>query len=190
MNAVVIDVALGAKQRGMPVIAVVSFDHSGKSASRHSSGQKLIELADIAIDNCTPAGDAMVSIDGSLLSPRTSAASGLDSMVIGESEIQGQVKRAYELALVEGATGPISNRLFREALAAGKQVRHETRLGGGRSVAAVAVEAAQSALGDLADRRVLVIGAGTQGELTAAALSRRGVATVFIANRHCVGWGS
>ena len=64
VNAVVIDVALGAQQRGMPVIAVVSFDHAGRSASRHSSGKKLADVADVAIDNCTPAGDAMVSIEG------------------------------------------------------------------------------------------------------------------------------
>src|SRR3954465_14413884 len=55
-----------------------------------------------------------------------SVGAGLDSMIIGEAEVQGQVKRAYELALVEGVTGPMSNRLFRDALPAGKRPRTET----------------------------------------------------------------
>jgi glutamyl-tRNA reductase len=113
-----------------------------------------------------------------------SVAAGLDSMIVGEAEIQGQVKRAYELALVEGATGPIGNRLFRSALAAGKRVRTETRVSRSRvSVSSVAVELAGAMLGDLATRRVLVIGAGENAELTAQALRDRGVHTVFVANR-------
>jgi glutamyl-tRNA reductase len=113
-----------------------------------------------------------------------SVAAGLDSMIVGEAEVQGQVKRAYELALVEGATGPISNRLFRDALAAGKRVRAETALGRSRvSVSSVAVDLARDVLGDLETRRVLVIGAGENGELTAKALADRGVRTVFVANR-------
>ena len=109
---------------------------------------------------------------------------GLDSMILGEAEIQGQVKRAYELALVEGATGPILNRLFRGALAAGKRARTETAVSEkGVSISSVAVELAQRTLGDLAQRRVLVIGAGETAELTARALMARGVETVFIANR-------
>ena len=112
-------------------------------------------------------------------------AAGLDSMIVGEAEIQGQVKRAYELALVEGSTGPITNRLFREALAAGKRARSETGVGRSRiSVSSVAVELAAEMLGDLSTRRVLVIGAGENGELTAKALRERGVHTVFVANRH------
>ena len=112
-------------------------------------------------------------------------ASGLDSMIVGEAEVQGQVKRAYELALVEGATGPISNRLFREALATGKRVRTDTGVSRSRvSVSSVAVELAADMLGDLSQRRVLVVGAGENGELTARALREHGVETVFVANRH------
>jgi glutamyl-tRNA reductase len=110
---------------------------------------------------------------------------GLDSMIVGEAEIQGQVKRAYELALVEGATGPILNRLFRGALAAGGRARNETAIGErGVSIPSVAVEVAQRALGDLSERKVLMIGAGATAELVARALVARGVATVFVANRH------
>ena len=111
-------------------------------------------------------------------------AAGLDSMILGEAEIQGQVKRAYELALVEGATGAILNRLFRGALAAGKRVRGETRIGeGGISVPSAAVQLATRTLGDLTGRHVLLIGAGETAELTARALTARGVETVFVANR-------
>ncbi|HEV7770279.1 MAG TPA: glutamyl-tRNA reductase [Solirubrobacterales bacterium] len=110
---------------------------------------------------------------------------GLDSMIVGEAEIQGQVKRAYELALVEGATGPILNRLFRGALAAGGRARAETGISEkGVSIPSVAVELARRALGDLAERRVLVVGAGETAELVARALVARGVSTVFVANRH------
>ncbi len=111
-------------------------------------------------------------------------AAGLDSMILGEAEIQGQVKRAYELALIEGASGAILNRLLRGALSAGKRVRAETRIGaGGVSVASAAVELAAHALGDLGGRRALLVGAGDTAELAARALASRGVATVFVANR-------
>jgi glutamyl-tRNA reductase len=110
---------------------------------------------------------------------------GLDSMILGEAEIQGQVKRAYELALVEGATGPILNRLFRAALAAGGRARQETAISeAGVSIPSVAVDLARRALGDLTQRRVLVVGAGETAELVAKALVARGVETVFVANRH------
>jgi glutamyl-tRNA reductase len=110
---------------------------------------------------------------------------GLDAMVVGETEIQGQVKRAYELALAEGTTSAIMNRLFREALAAGKRIRTETAIALGQvSVSSVAVRLAQDTLGDLSGRRVVIVGAGETGELTAKALVEAGVTSVFVANRH------
>jgi glutamyl-tRNA reductase len=110
--------------------------------------------------------------------------SGLESMIVGEAEVQGQVKRAYETALAARTTGPLTNKLFRAALATGKRVRTETAIGaGGASIASVAVEAARSALGELASRHVLIIGAGETAELTAQALTQQGVSTMFVANR-------
>ena len=64
VNSVVIDVALGARRRGMPVIAVVSLAHCQASAPRHSSGKRLPDIADVTIDNCSPAGDALVRVPG------------------------------------------------------------------------------------------------------------------------------
>jgi len=111
--------------------------------------------------------------------------SGLESMILGEAEIQGQVKRAYEAALAAGVTGPTINRLFNAALTTGKRVRSETAIGSTRvSVPSVAVDLARTVLGDLAERHVVIIGAGETSELTARALAEQGVSTVFVANRH------
>jgi glutamyl-tRNA reductase len=110
---------------------------------------------------------------------------GLDSMIVGEAEVQGQVKRAYESALDAGTTGPMTNRLFAAALQAGKRVRSETGIGRERaSVSTVAVDLARAVVGDLASRSVIIIGAGETAELTARALAAQGVRTVFVANRH------
>jgi glutamyl-tRNA reductase len=110
---------------------------------------------------------------------------GLDSMIVGEAEVQGQVKRAYEAALEAGTTGPMTNRLFGAALQAGKRVRSETGIGRERvSVSTVAVDLARDVVGDLAARSVVIIGAGETAELTAQALASQGVRTVFVANRH------
>ena len=111
--------------------------------------------------------------------------SGLESMIVGEAEVQGQVKRAYEAALEAGTTGPMTNRLFTAALQTGKRVRTETAIGAGRvSVSTVAVDLARDTVGDLRDREVLIIGAGETSELTAQALADQGVQTIFVANRH------
>ncbi|WP_081685480.1 glutamyl-tRNA reductase [Candidatus Solirubrobacter pratensis] len=111
--------------------------------------------------------------------------SGLESMIIGEAEIQGQVKRAYERALHARTTGPLANKLFRAALATGKRVRTQTTISTGHaSVASVAVDAARDAVGPLAERHVAIVGAGETAELTARAFHAQGVSTMFVANRH------
>jgi glutamyl-tRNA reductase len=110
---------------------------------------------------------------------------GLESMIVGEAEIQGQVKRSYEAAMSAGCTGPLSNRLFAAALSTGKRVRSETEIGASRvSIPSVAVDLALSMLGGLQDRHVVVLGAGETSELTARALAEQGAGTFFVANRH------
>jgi glutamyl-tRNA reductase len=110
---------------------------------------------------------------------------GLESMIVGEAEIQGQVKRAYDAAMNAGCTGPLSNRLFAAALTAGKRVRTETEIGAARvSIPSVAVDLALSVLGSLEHRHVVVLGAGETSELTARALNEQGAGTIFVANRH------
>jgi glutamyl-tRNA reductase len=112
-------------------------------------------------------------------------AAGLESMVIGEAEIQGQIRRAHELASQSQTSGPLTNRLFAAALTTGKRVRSETRIGERRvSVPSVAVDLATGVLGALQERHVVIIGAGETSELTAQALAAQGAGTVFLANRH------
>ncbi len=110
---------------------------------------------------------------------------GLESMIVGEAEIQGQVRRAHEMAMRANATGPLTNRLFAAALTTGKRVRSETGIGASRvSVPSVAVDLALSVLGSLEDRHVVILGAGETSELTARALADQGAGTIFVANRH------
>ena len=97
---------------------------------------------------------------------------GLDSMILGEHEIQGQIKRSYDAALAAGTTGPLTNRLFTAALHSGKRVRSETAIAESHvSLSSVAVELADSLLGELSGRHVVIIGAGEPSELTAQALA-------------------
>ncbi len=111
--------------------------------------------------------------------------SGLESMIVGEAEIQGQVRRAHEAAIAAGCSGPLTNRLFAAALTTGKRVRTETAIGSTRvSVPSVAVDLALSVLGELEHRHVVILGAGETSELTARALADQGAGTIFVANRH------
>ncbi|MDH3225997.1 MAG: glutamyl-tRNA reductase [Thermoleophilia bacterium] len=111
-------------------------------------------------------------------------AASLDSMVLGESEIQAQVREAWERAMALDAAGPQLNRLFRGALEVGKQVRTATMIGRGAvSVSSVAVDLALQTIAELASSTVLVLGAGAMAEATTRALVEQGAANVVVANR-------
>jgi glutamyl-tRNA reductase len=107
-------------------------------------------------------------------------AAGLDSLIPGEGEILGQVRAAYEAA----QPGALLDRVFRQALGVGKRVRNDTAIGESpASVSSAAAALAAQVFGDLAGRRVLLIGAGRIGELAAANLSSRGATIAYVANR-------
>src|SRR5216683_1908702 len=111
-------------------------------------------------------------------------ASGLDSMMLGEAEILGQVREAYRIAYEQGATGPVLNRLFQGALEVGKRVRAETELGTRpMSVASAGVKLAERIFGKLNERSALVLGAGTISEQVVEQLRSRGIARLFVMNR-------
>lgn len=114
-------------------------------------------------------------------------ASGLDSMVVGETEVLGQAKQAYDAARTSGAAGPLLHRLFQRAFRVAKQVRTQTDITRGAvSVGSVAVELAGKIFGELHSRKVLVLGAGETSERTARALVSRGVRDLRVTNRSAV----
>jgi glutamyl-tRNA reductase len=111
-------------------------------------------------------------------------AAGLDSMMLGEAEILGQVREAYRFAHEHGATGPVLNRLFQGALEVGKRVRSETELGSRpMSVASAGVKLAERIFGKLSERSALVLGAGTISEQVVSQLRDRGIAHLYVMNR-------
>jgi glutamyl-tRNA reductase len=111
-------------------------------------------------------------------------ASGLDSLVVGENEIGGQVKKAYRLACEQKTTGVMMNKLFHAAFRTSKRVKNETRINEGNcSVGCVAVDIAEATFPDLQQCRALVIGAGDIGKVVAKTLANRQVKQLVIANR-------
>src|SRR5947199_5619207 len=111
-------------------------------------------------------------------------ASGLDSMMLGEAEILGQVREAYRIAYEHGATGPVLNRLFQGALEVGKRVRSEIELGARpMSVASAGVKLVERIFGKLHERKALVLGAGTASEQVVSQLRDRGIAQLYVMNR-------
>jgi uncharacterized phosphosugar-binding protein len=100
INGLVIEMALQAKGRGLPVMAVTSFEHADSTVSRHSSGRKLREVADVSIDNCTPPGDAVVDIEG--LKYKVSPTS-----TIGATSVVNALKARTAELLVEMGKPPV-----------------------------------------------------------------------------------
>ena len=110
--------------------------------------------------------------------------SGLESMVVGETEVFGQVKRAYETAVLEKATGRRLNKLFQKSFSVGKQVRSSTAVGRGSiSVGSVAVDLAEQIFGKLDGCKVMVLGAGDTSEKMARSFKARGAHQIFVSNR-------
>ena len=112
-------------------------------------------------------------------------AAGLDSMALGETEITGQVKKAYEVALDAQLTGPLLNRVFQKAFQVVKEIRTHTAIGrGATSIGGVAVELAERIFHhDLSKQSVLIIGAGQMGEACARHLVKKGASSILVSNR-------
>lgn len=113
-----------------------------------------------------------------------SVTSGLDSMVVGETEVLGQVKSAYEAARSSGMTSRILNPLFQRAFNVAKEIRTKTSIGkGGVSVSSVACELAKKIFDDLSEKTIMILGAGKMGESTAKYLISRGIKSILVSNR-------
>jgi glutamyl-tRNA reductase len=111
-------------------------------------------------------------------------ASGLDSMVLGEPQILGQITSAYESALAQRAAGTVLSKLFTAAIHTGKRARTETAISvNASSISSVAAGLAESLLGDLSEKNVLLIGAGEMGGIAVRALIKRGARNIVVANR-------
>jgi glutamyl-tRNA reductase len=111
-------------------------------------------------------------------------ASGLDSIILGETEIFGQVKRAYEFAKTAQTTGKLLNRLFQKSFQVGKQVRSSTAITRGSvSVCSVAVDLAEQIFGELQGCKIMILGAGQTGEKTAKTFRSRGAQQILVSNR-------
>ena len=142
----------------------------------------LCELGDIAADDLHP--HLYSHHDDAAVRHLFDVAAGLDSAVLGEAEILGQVRQAWEIAQREGGARTTLNLLFRHALVAGKRARTETDIARGTASGShAAVEMASERLGGLAGRRIAVIGAGSMGEGIAVALRNSGAGAVTVVNR-------
>ncbi len=110
--------------------------------------------------------------------------SGLESMMVGEDQILGQIKDLFELAKESGTVGPKLNHVFNKAIQVGKRVRSETNINKGYiSIGSAAVDLAEKIIGELVDKKILIIGAGEMANLVGKALAAKGLEAIYIANR-------
>lgn len=142
----------------------------------------LFRLAEISLE--TPERVLYLHQEADAVDHLFRVASGLDSMIVGEPQILGQVKEAYRLATQQRATGAILNRLLHKTFSVAKRVRTETGIGGHAvSVSYAAVELARKIFGSLTGKTGLLIGAGEMAELAMEHLKRQGVTRIVVANR-------
>jgi len=142
----------------------------------------LSDVGDLGVDQLAP--HLFSEHDASAVRHLFSVASGLDSVVLGESEILGQVRTAWEVARDEAAARSTLNLLFRSAVEAGKRARNETAIGRGTaSVSHAAVEMLSDVVGDLTGKHIAVLGAGSMGEGVAVALHKHGGCRIDVVNR-------
>jgi glutamyl-tRNA reductase len=174
----VAEVVLISTCNRVEVYAVVEAFHAGLA-------EIVVVLARHAgIDTASVYQHLYVHYAGAAAEHLFTVAAGLDSMVVGEAQILGQVRAAYNTARTAGTVGRTLHELIQQALRVGKRVHAETGLDqAGRSVVAEALADAGAALGGLAGKRALIVGAGSMGALSAAALRRAGIGEVVIANR-------
>ena len=185
------DLALGELRSTGPVAGAVVVstcnrvevyaDTDGFHAGVDAVSDLLARLSGVPLDELKR--HLYVHWEGSAVLHLFEVACGLDSMVIGESQILGQLRRAYTTVRDEPA-GPTLNELFQSALRVGKRAHSETGIdGAGRSLVSVGLERAVAAVGPLEGRSVLVIGAGSMGSLAGAVLRRAGAGDIVVANR-------
>ena len=142
----------------------------------------LCETSGLSADEITP--HLYSQFDDDAVVHLFEVAAGIDSAVLGETEIVGQVRDAWDFAMKQGTSRSTLNLLFRYALESGKRARTETGISRSTaSVAHAAVEMAEEILGTLSGKRVLVVGAGEMGEGVAGALSRAGTESITVLNR-------
>src|SRR5919197_2322189 len=152
------------------------------AATRADLARFIAEFNGVATADVAPHVYTVTDLDAARHLFRVAA--GLDSLVVGEPQILGQVKEAHTVAADAQTAGPFLNRLFHSSFAVGKRVRTETALGSGAvSVSYAAVALARKIFGDLNGRNVLVIGAGEMGKLTALHMKTQGVHKMTIVSR-------